>query len=489
MDGNKKVTRSRGEHLKKDIVKTEIIGYILSKDGIVPGPDIIKHLRKKFNIVDEKNIRIHLKDLQNQHSIEKIPHEPGLENKWKIEKVENLRSIQKHYPDIQLNKYDKSLDIIFSDQHSKGYSFGGYLDGGHLDNRTPISYLDTFIQRRDLRIQLSLSNSFFYACLDKDIKTLCDEAYEYYKYGEGFEEFKHAQNCIDKFYNECIERISVSPNIWLDIYNMDTNNFSGLEISQNNSINLPNIEISKETFREILEDSQVWRFDSNDWELRFIEEFSLKLTDMIYQKMLDKTPSESNEIWEKELKTKSQSILREMLAEIPTDITSYNKKQVFFKMGVKEILALRLMLLENQNFGPNFVFFRDLVAKITYELFQQVVKEIPKEHLDMQEIFILLDELLKKILQEVLKKILIEGMYKILIEVLVHRTKTGYLINKIIFKHYFDRDIEDGTVSFEEREYIVMRNNLQADVAEEKIKKRHANFALDQFFKDYIKNT
>ena len=299
MERNGKTTRSRGEHLKKDEVKTGIIRYILNKNDMVSGPDIIKEIRDTFNIVDEKNIRVHLKDLQKQHCIEKIPHEPGLENKWKIEKVDNLRSIREHYPDIQLNKYSKSINIVTKDQLSKGYSVWDYL-----------------IRMRDLRVQLSLSDSFFRACLEKDIKTLCDEAYEYYKYGEGFEECKHIQNCIDKCYNECIKLISISPKVWLGVYNMNTSNFSELEIHQNIIKNLPDTKISEETFREILEDDHIWRLNSKDWKSRFIEEYSIKLADMVCQKMLDKIPTESMKEWEKELKAKSICILREMLEEI-----------------------------------------------------------------------------------------------------------------------------------------------------------------------------
>ena len=135
--------------------------------------------------------------------------------------------------------------------------------------------------------------------LGKDIKTLCDEAYEYYKYGEGFEECKHIQNCIDKFYNECIKPISISPKIWLNVYTINTSNFTELEICQNIDKNLPYIKISDEKYQEILKDDDMWRFDSNDWESRFIEEFSIKLADMVCQKMLSKIPTESKRKWEK----------------------------------------------------------------------------------------------------------------------------------------------------------------------------------------------
>ena len=469
-----KTKRSRGERLKKDKVKTEIIRYILSKNDIVPGPDLIKYLQENFNIVDEKNIRIHLKNLQKQHCIEKIPHEPGLDNKWKIEKIKNLQNIQEHYPDIQLNTYDKSINIVLEEQTLKGYLFGDY-----------------FIHRRDLRFQLSLSDSFFSACLSKDIKTLCDEAYEYYKYGEGFEECNRIQCCIYKFYNECIKPLSISPKIWLAVSNVNTSNFSELEIYQNAIKNLPDAKISEETFREILEDDHIWRFGSKDWEPRFIEESSIKLADMACQKMLNKIPTESQKIREKELKAKSVCILREMLAEIPGATESSRTKDQLLNEEFAEILALKLAV-EKGEFGEwNFIFLRELSAKITYEIFQTMFKEIPVELLDTPEIFKILIEILKKILQEVLKKIQVlpDEMYILLTEITAHRIKIEFSLDKIMFKHYFDRDIEDGTISSDEREYMVMTTKLQTALAEGRISGEDARSDLDQFFKDHIKNT
>jgi len=159
MAGNEKTPkRSRGEHLKKNEVKTEIISYVLSKNDVVPSPNIIKHLLHKLNILDEKNIRNHLIDLQEQHCIEKIQGKPGFENKWEIKKIESLQNIQEHYSKIELNKYEKSLMIVLQ---KNGYD------------------ISTFIGI-EFYVKLLLSSSFFEECLGTDIKTLWEKARKIY---------------------------------------------------------------------------------------------------------------------------------------------------------------------------------------------------------------------------------------------------------------------------------------------------------------------
>ena len=170
-------------------------------------------------------------------------------------------------------------------------------------------------------------------------------------------------------------------------------------------------------------------------------------------------------------------------------IESHTKNPVFFKMEFAENFALKLAL-DKKEFGVlNFIFCREIFAKITYEIFQKMFKEIPVEFLDTPEMFKILTEILKKILQEVLKKTQADERYKLLTEILVDRINIGGSIDQIIFKHYFDRDIEDGTISSDEREYMVMRKNLQADLSEEMRSRKYVRSVFDHFFKDHIKYT
>ncbi len=165
-DENEQKRRSPGERLNKNEAKIEILKYILSKNDLVSGPDIIKYIQKKCNLVDENNIRSHLKGLRQKHCIEIIPRDPGLYHKWKIEELGTLRNIRKLYPEIQLNRYDQALNLILKEQIIKGYPC---IDAIHA---------------KELRIQLSHSIHFFDKCLKDNFKTLYDDVEDIYRLGK-----------------------------------------------------------------------------------------------------------------------------------------------------------------------------------------------------------------------------------------------------------------------------------------------------------------
>lgn len=115
----KKNKRGQGQHCKKNEVKTEIIDYILRNGGEVSGPDIRRHLKEKYGIVDRKNIEDHLKKLERgYHFIEKIePPRDGFENKWAINKIKNLKNIknEKEFSNIKLSDYAKTKAILIKE--------------------------------------------------------------------------------------------------------------------------------------------------------------------------------------------------------------------------------------------------------------------------------------------------------------------------------------------------------------------------------------
>ena len=100
----------------------------------------------------------------------------------------------------------------------------------------------------------------------------------------------------------------------------------------------------------MLEDSDMWRFDSNDWESRFVGEFSIKLADMVCQKILEKIPTESKKRWEKELRAKSICILREMLEELPASIVAPTTNPVLIER-FEEIYSLKVGLGKEEEPG------------------------------------------------------------------------------------------------------------------------------------------
>lgn len=441
--------RNRGNSLGENTVKIEIIKYILSKNDSVPGPEIIKKIKETCNLVDEKNIRVHFKDLQKKHCIEKIPHEPGLDNKWKIGKIENLQNIRKHYPDLQLNIYEKSLNIILEEQVRKRYLLS--VDTTHA---------------LELRIQLSLSVSFFDMCLKNDIETLYDKAEEIYQLGEGYDYTKIIKNCTNELYTKYIKQISVSFNIWLAVYNEYANNSLKLELCQKSLKSFQRVEISEEIFLNIFEGIKVIALEApeaSEWKTKFVEEFAVKMAHVISQKMLNETPVESNKTSEESLNKVSRYILKKMLEEIP------------------------VLKKEMSAYDCNFFYVEELSTKMSYEIFQKMFLEIPVEVLKTPDeglkVWI---EVLKKILHEVIKK-MVESprdMYSKIYEIKLHWAIRKKSIDKIMFEHFFHRDIVDSTVSSDEREFMDMLRDLRAKDNKDS---KEVNSAIDKFYRGYMK--
>lgn len=158
------MARSSGAHLKWHEVKAEIIEFIISSNEAVREPAIREHLRTKYGIVDQGNIKTHLNDLQLQFScIEKIPpKKPGDANKWEVRRIEQIRNIRSHFSEIQLKKYEKPLKIILKRFFP-------------LNQNSPMA--------NKFRIQLLLSNSYFDMCMKTYPETVDTIAFELYKHG------------------------------------------------------------------------------------------------------------------------------------------------------------------------------------------------------------------------------------------------------------------------------------------------------------------
>jgi hypothetical protein len=178
------------KHTKWNEVKISIIEFILDSSGIVPEPKIREYLKKKHKITNQGNIKKHLSDLRYRpySCIEIIPAKPGFANHWDIKKVENLKNIRHHFPEIKLNKYNKSLDIFLNESVNGVFSFDIDL----------------------LRSQLSESTSFFDVFIGTDMEALYARAWEIYKLDTGFDRYQK----VRKYMNEiCSEYEKSHPNV------------------------------------------------------------------------------------------------------------------------------------------------------------------------------------------------------------------------------------------------------------------------------------
>ncbi len=192
-------------------------------------------MREKYKIRDQGNIKKHLRDLQYHpySCIDKIPTRKGYANKWDIKRIENLKNIRLHFPEIQLNIHKKSLYII---SRHRGFDLG-------------IPYANMY------QIQLFLSSSFFDICLKNVVETLYTKADEICRLSKGARVWRHMlpiKESTNKFYTEFMKKILTNSNSWLDLYNECINDSLKSEISRKSLRFSEDIYISEETFRKIV---------------------------------------------------------------------------------------------------------------------------------------------------------------------------------------------------------------------------------------------
>ena len=238
--------RNQGDHLKWNEVKAGIIEFIISSDGPVPEPEIREFLGEKYKIIDQGNIKKHLRDLQYHpySCIDKLLTKPGFANLWDTKRIKNLSNIMLHFPDIRLNKYKKSLDIIL------------YRHGLHQGDPYDDYILEAPIHKK-YRIQLFLSLSFFNMCLTNDLETLYAKVDEICKLSPGATYWRDqlpVEKPTNKPYFEFMKRLLENPNIWLDVYNECINDPQTAVMCQTYLESSAEIRIFETIFQQILGD-------------------------------------------------------------------------------------------------------------------------------------------------------------------------------------------------------------------------------------------
>ena len=151
-------------------MKTEIIKIVLSNSSAVKEPDIRRYLEEKYGIIDESNVRRHLRNLgEDPYScIEKVQIKRERANYWDVKTIENLKNILLHFPEIRLNKYDKSVTIVLKKSSRSLF----------------------FPEPAMFKTQLTHSVSLFKACLEYEPETLYGQAMLMYRFDALFGEYK-----------------------------------------------------------------------------------------------------------------------------------------------------------------------------------------------------------------------------------------------------------------------------------------------------------
>ena len=286
--------RNRGDHLKWDEVKAGIITFIIRSDGAVPEPGIRKFLAREYEIKNIGTIKKHLKDLQHRpySCIEKIPGKSGVANRWDIKRVGNLKNIRLRFPEICLNIYPKSLNIIgkrrdFNQSNPKAKRF---------------------------HTQFFSSSSFFDLCLNNDIETLYAKAEEICTLSRGVTSWRYLpapKSSTNIFYTKLMD-ILTNPNICLEVYNKCMEDSLKLELGQKSLKLSADVEISEERFQEIIEEElpiQCAEIPYEELYKAMVRYISIKIaSEIITQKM-------SKEMDRKIIK-KNNEVLVEQLAGI-----------------------------------------------------------------------------------------------------------------------------------------------------------------------------
>lgn len=234
----------------------------------IPEPEIRVYLQKKYGVKDQSTINTHLHSLEKLGCIDLIPPDKEVTraNQWGIETLDNLKNIRQHFPDIPLNKYEKSLQIVSENR---------------LLHRN-------YPRHNVFCVYLMLSSSFGDAYVKTDIMSSTKAAYEIYRFGEGYDEDKKIKTCIDEVYTNFVKRIFIRPDIWLSIWNTYIKDPLKPEIHQKSLPCPPIIEISKETFQEMLKKTTFpeKRIPEEMSGRKILKEMTLQLSYEILQKTL-----------------------------------------------------------------------------------------------------------------------------------------------------------------------------------------------------------
>jgi hypothetical protein len=171
-------------HFEPNEVKIDILDFVLKNDKPVSEPNIREYLNTKYGGIDQSNVNRHLHGLEGLGCIElHLPAEKSRSNFWGIKTPEHLKAIKAEKFEMQLNIYEKSLDIVLNTL--------GIV-------RKSSRYVDFFIRMR-------LSPSFFTMCMDTDIELLHSRARELFNHDKGFKNEQRLEELLKGYNSQYIK--------------------------------------------------------------------------------------------------------------------------------------------------------------------------------------------------------------------------------------------------------------------------------------------
>jgi hypothetical protein len=226
------MVEKRRYHYNMGEVKSQIIEVILRHCGLIGEPFIRRSLQDKYDGIDQSTMNRHLHDLQKLGCLDMIPSSKKTTraNRWNIATLRQIETIRHHFQNIELNRYEKSLDIV---------------SRCHLDYISPVRNVI-------FRVQLFLSTSFFHLCIKNDTETLLDKTSDIFKLGEGFGDDLLIQGYIDEIYAKLTNTIFKNIPFLRSVWNRHIHISLKTNIQSDPSQYLQTFSLSREQFQKIL---------------------------------------------------------------------------------------------------------------------------------------------------------------------------------------------------------------------------------------------
>jgi hypothetical protein len=302
------MVENRRYHFNVGEVKSGIMEFILEHKGPIGEPFIRRSLQEKYDGIDQGTINRHMHDLQKLGGLDWTPpsKKTTRANRWSITTLRQLENIRQHFPDIKLNRYEKSVDIV---------------SRYHLRYINPALYMI-------FRVQLLLSTSFFDLCIKNDIETLYAKASEIYRFGKGFKDDQLIQEYTDNIYAKLTNIIFKNINFLLSVWNKNIPNSLKNNIQSAPSEYLQTFSLSEERFQNMVKDIEPQAEDVKEEVIgrKLVKLLSLRISHEIFRTSFQEIADE------KELPRKALKLDFDIADDIFNKIVEDGPQGLYHKM-------------------------------------------------------------------------------------------------------------------------------------------------------------
>lgn len=171
------------------ITKKEIIRTLLEM-GTTTEPKLRSEIKKKLNLDDDSNIKLHLNELNKLNCITKQKAEAGKANSW-IVSFDNLKYILEYFPEMDL-KSNKNAVKLVCNHICADYCLYSTIENGSIKAKTVEStnsesgefkceFFSDILRRERIVHFLNLSSSFFKDIVTSDFEILKKRWYALFK--------------------------------------------------------------------------------------------------------------------------------------------------------------------------------------------------------------------------------------------------------------------------------------------------------------------